>query len=216
MRGRIAAACGATGRDPASVVLIGASKKQPIEALLAAVEAGVPDLGENYVQEWQGKVDALGDAPIWHFIGHLQRNKAKHLAPRIDAVHGITDARTAEALGRRALALGRIVPVLLEVDLAGEASKSGLPADDVPRLLAETASLEGVQVQGLMTVPPDAGLADARRHFAALRRLRDALATAERPLPWLSMGMSGDFDAAIAEGATHVRVGTALFGPRPG
>ncbi len=216
LRGRIAAACDAAGRDPDTVTLVGASKAQPLPLLRDALAAGVPDLGESYVQEWQEKAAALADAepgPRWHFIGRVQRNKARHI---VDAglVHGVYAARTAEALAKRARSAGRVLPILAQVDLAGEASKGGVAPGDLGALLDAIAGIEGVWVEGLMTLPPQEGLAGARARFAELRALRDGLATAARPLPILSMGMSGDFDAAVAEGATHVRVGTALFGPR--
>ena len=211
LRGPIAAACDACGRDPREVTLVGASKAQPVEALRAAVEAGVVDLGENYVQEWLGKVDAVPGAR-WHFIGRVQRNKAKHVAPRVALVHGVDAARTAEALGRHARPDG--LEILVQVDLAGEASKGGVAPDELGALLDAIGGVAGVRCAGLMALPPDVGLAEARGWFARLRALRDAHATEARPLPLLSMGMSGDFDAAVAEGATHVRVGTALFGPR--
>ncbi len=216
LRGRIAAGCDAAGRDPGAVTLVGASKAQPLALLKDALAAGVRDLGESYVQDWLEKAAALAGldpAPVWHFIGRVQRNKAKHIA-EADLVHGVYAARTAEALGRRARAAGRVLPILIQVDLAGEASKGGVAPDGLPALLDDIAGVDGVRVDGLMTLPPQEGLAGARARFAELRALRDGLATAERPLPLLSMGMSGDFDAAVAEGATHVRVGTALFGPR--
>lgn len=214
LRGRIAAGCDACGRDPATVTLVGASKAQPVEALRAAVAAGVVDLGENYVQEWLDKADAVAGAR-WHFIGRVQRNKAKPIAAQAALVHGVDAARTAEALGRAAAAAGRVLPVLVQVDLAGEPSKGGVAPHGLAALIEAIAGMAGVRCDGLMALPPDEGLAAARSRFAALRALRDAHATADRPLALLSMGMSGDFDAAVAEGATHVRVGTALFGPRP-
>lgn len=216
LRGRIAAGCDAAGRDPADVTLVGASKAQPLGLIEDALAAGVRDLGESYVQEWAEKAAALAGrapAPVWHFIGRVQRNKAKHIA-EADLVHGVYAARTAEALGKRARAAGRILPILIQVDLAGEASKGGVSPEELGPLLDEIAGIDGVRVDGLMTLPPQEGLAGARARFAELRALRDGSQTAERPLPVLSMGMSGDFDAAVAEGATHVRVGTALFGPR--
>lgn len=215
LRGRIAAGCDAAGRDPRAVTLVGASKAQPAAKIRAALAAGLRDFGESYVQEWQAKAaewsDGQAPAPRWHFIGRVQRNKARHIAEAA-LVHGVYAARTAEALGKRAG--GRSLPILVQVDLAGEASKGGVAPDDLAGLLDDIAGIDGVRVDGLMTLPPHAGLAAARARFAELRALRDALATHERPLSVLSMGMSGDFDAAIAEGATHVRIGTALFGPR--
>lgn len=219
LRGRIAAGCDAAGRDPAEVTLVGASKAQPVERLAEALAAGVADLGESYVQEWLDKADALeahDPAPTWHFIGRVQRNKAKFIAPRAALVHGVDAVRTAEALGRRARLAERVLPILVQVDLAGEETKGGVAPEKLGVLLDAIAGIDGVRVDGLMALPPEEGLAGARARFADLRALRDAHATPDRPLATLSMGMSGDFDAAVAEGATHVRVGTALFGPRGG
>jgi MAF protein len=211
--GRIEAAARGAGRSPDEVTLVAVSKKQPVEAVRAAMAAGQRAFGENYVQEWRAKADALGAGPEWHFIGHVQRNKAKLLAAGVALVHGIDDARTAEALGRAAV--GRAVGVLVQVNVAGEETKSGVAPEALGPLLETLRGLPGIEVRGLMTLPPPSGPGEARLHFARLRALRDDHATPDSPLPLLSMGMSGDFDAAIAEGATHVRVGTALFGPRP-
>jgi len=217
LRGRIAAGCDAAKRDPAGVTLVGASKAQSVAAIRDALGAGLVDLGESYVQEWREKAAALADArpsPVWHFIGRVQSNKARHIAEAA-LVHGVYAARTAEALGKRARAAGRVLPILVQGDLADEPSKGGVAPDGLAGLLDAIGGIDGVRVDGLMALPPLEGLAGARARFGELRALRDALATAERPLSSLSMGMSGDFDAAVAAGATHVRIGTALFGPRP-
>lgn len=215
LRARIAAACQAVGRDPEDITLVGVSKTQPVEALEAALAAGFTTFGENYVQEWVEKAERLGDRPSWHFIGHLQSNKARFLAPRVAAVHALDSLSAAAALDRAAERVPRVLDVCVQVNVAGERQKSGLAPDALGPFLAALEAHRHLRVQGLMTVPPDGPLCASRACFAALRRLRDAHARPDRPLRWLSMGMSGDFDQAIAEGATHVRVGTALFGARP-
>jgi MAF protein len=212
VRGRIAAAAQAAGRRAEDIVLVGASKAQPVERLRAALDAGLRDLGENYVQEWRDKADALGDGPRWHFIGHLQRNKAKYVAGRVHLIHGVDSVALGQALAKRAG--DTPVRVLVQVNIGDEDTKSGVAAEGLGALLAGLDAVEGLRVDGLMAVPPPAGLVATRRRFDALRALRDAHAHSDRPLPSLSMGMSDDFPAAIACGATHVRVGTALFGPR--
>lgn len=218
--GRVEAAARAAGREASTITVVAVGKKHPAERLEAAVRAGQRDLGESYVQEWQAKAAALDASPggrdvVWHFVGRLQRNKAKYLAERIDVVHGIDDLRTAETLGRRADAAGRVVPVMLQVNLAGEASKAGVDAAEVEAYLDTIAGMRGVTPRGLMTLPPRTGVDDARVWFDRLATLRAACDRPDRPLPWLSMGMSGDLEAAVAAGATHVRIGTDFFGPRP-
>ena len=212
LRGRIAAAAQAAGRSAGEVTLVGVSKRQPVEKLQAALDAGLADLGENYVQEWQAKSAALGAGPRWHFIGHLQRNKAKHVAGGVHLVHGVHSVALARALG--AAAKDAPVPILAQVNVGAEDTKSGLAVASLAEVLPALAAVEGVTLCGLMAIPPAGTLGEARRHFAALRALRDALAHEGLPLRALSMGMSSDFPAAVAEGATHVRVGSALFGPR--
>ena len=214
LRARIAAACQAVARDPAEVTLIAVSKTQPTDLLRRALALGLHVFGENYVQEWREKAAALGEGPEWHFIGHLQSNKVKYLAPSVSAVHTLDSNATAEQLDRSAAKHARTIDVLVQVNLGGEAQKSGVAPRELGALLVSIAACPNLLVRGLMTVPPDGPLCASRAHFGALRRLRDRHATAERPLSWLSMGMSGDFDQAIAEGATHIRVGTALFGTR--
>jgi MAF protein len=214
LRGRIAAACQAVGRSPDEVALIAVSKTRPPEDVRAALALGLEDFGENYVQEWREKAEALGEGPRWHFIGHLQSNKAKYLAAGAAAVHALDSASAVEALDRAASKAGRTIDVCIQVNVGGEAQKSGVDPANVEALLVQAAAAPGLRLRGLMTVPPDGALCETRAFFAELRRMRDTLATPARPLPWLSMGMSGDFDQAIAEGATHVRVGTALFGAR--
>ncbi len=201
---------------PPSVTLVAVSKTQPAEAIREAYAAGQRHFGENYAQEWRDKASALADLPdlVWHFIGALQTNKVKYLVgaaePRARWVHTVDRLALAEELSRRSARAGVTTRVLVEVNVAGEASKSGCAAADVAPLCDASARLPGLEVRGLMCIPPAEG--DPRPHFARLRALRDALG---RGLPDLSMGMSGDYEAAIAEGATLVRVGSAIFGARP-
>jgi len=225
---RIAAACARAGRSPDGVTLVGASKRQPLERIAAAVCAGVAELGENYVQETRDKQLALaallnGHAgastplPRWRLIGHLQRNKAKLAVTLFDAIDTVDRAALAQALDRRAGDAGLTVDVCLQVNLSGEAQKSGAAEAELPALLAACAPLEHVRVVGLMTVPAASDDAQSSRPaFARLRELRDTLCRSAggESLRELSMGMSGDFEIAIEEGASLIRVGTALFGPR--
>ncbi len=229
LRERIAAAAERAGRDPDDVTLVGAAKRQPIERVAAAVAAGVRDLGHNYVQEAREMRSALdarlvelhgeGDAPPvrWHMIGHLQRNKAGAALDCFDTVDAVDSAKLARALDRRAGEAGRTLALGVQVNLTGETQKSGLPESEVPALLEACAELTHVKVVSLMTMPAASDdPEDARPVFARLRSLRDELRAAPGgdALEGLSMGMSGDFEIAVEEGATLVRVGTALFGER--
>lgn len=210
---RVAAACERAGRAPAEVTIVAVSKMQPAEAVRAAAAAGARDFGENYAQELAAKRAACGDVR-WHFIGRLQRNKAKLVAGQVALVHAVDSAELAEELGRRAG--GAVQPVLISVNVAGEATKGGVSPEAAGALAAAIATLPGVRLDGLMTMPPPSDDPEASRAaFLALRVLRDRLVQElGAPLPVLSMGMSGDFEVAIACGATHVRVGTAIFGAR--
>ena len=210
---RVAAACERAGRVPGEVTIVAVSKTQPAEAVRAAAAAGARDFGENYAQELVAKRAACGDVR-WHFIGRLQRNKAKLVAGHVVLVHAVDGAELAEELGRRAG--GIVQAVLISVNVAGEATKGGVAPEAAGPLAAAIAKLPGVRLDGLMTMPPPSDDPEASRAaFLALRALRDRLAQElGAPLPVLSMGMSGDFEVAIACGATHVRVGTAIFGAR--
>jgi len=231
IRARIEAACVAAGRNPASVTLVGAAKGQPLEKLRAAAGLGLADMGHNYAQEFRDTVAALATDPAcanlrWHFIGHLQSNKIKYLAGKVALWHTLDDLELARAFSERSEKLGGVTRALLEVNIGDEQSKTGVAAIDAVALAEQVALLPAVKLAGVMVMPPPppAGaepLAFARPYFAQARALATdlhrrgllpGLAPGETPL--LSMGMSGDFEAAIAEGATHVRVGTALFGPR--
>lgn len=218
VRGRIAAACGRAGRDPAEVTLIAVSKTHPLESVREALAAGATDLGENRAQELVPKAEAAtlaGLAPRWHFIGHLQRNKARDVLPHISVLHSVDSAALVAEIERRlpALASAAAAPRLrcyLEVNVAGEAQKAGVPPDDLEPLLAVASASPALEVIGLMTVAPLVPDPEAARPvFRALRELAHA-----HGLAGLSMGMTDDFEVAIEEGATAIRVGRAIFGER--
>jgi len=210
----VARACERAGRAPAEVTIIAVSKTHPASAVREAAAAGATDFGENYAQELATK---RGDCPPevrWHFIGHLQRNKAKLVAGQVALVHAVDTRELAAELAKRSAI---VQPVLLAVNLGGEATKSGVSAEAAPALAREVCAIDNVRLDGLMTMPPPSDDPEASRPvFEGLRALRDRIAgDLGRPLPVLSMGMSGDYEVAIACGATHVRVGTAIFGARP-
>lgn len=212
VRARIATAAARSGRDPASIRLVCASKTMPAEVVRAAVVAGATDFGENRVQEAIAKVDALADTPCrWHFIGQLQTNKVKFLANRFDLVHSVDRVSLALALDRHARGAGHVQAVLIQVNVAGEASKAGVAPSGLGELCRSVRPLPGLRLAGLMTVAPEAaGEAAIRDVFRTLRALRDRWV----PGGELSMGMSGDFEPGVEEGATLVRVGRAIFGQR--
>jgi len=193
------------------VLLIAVSKTVEVRRIEGAIAAGVPALGENRVQEAREKIETLGRPVPWHLIGHLQTNKAKDAVRLFDWLHSVDRLELAAELDRRARALGRAVDVLLEVNVGEEPQKSGIRPDEVKPLLDALAGLSGIRIRGLMAIPPAAPDPEQMRpHFRRLRELRDAAG-----LEHLSMGMSADFEVAVEEGATMVRVGTAIFGPRP-
>ncbi len=208
VRDRIARAAERARRDPASVALVAVSKLHDAAAIRAAYEAGQRSFGENYVQELEGKASELAslEGLVWHFIGHLQRNKVKAVLHAHPIVHTVDSPRLADELAQRA-APGERVRVLLQVNVAREAQKSGAAPEELDALVAHVRSHASLELRGLMTIPPEAG--DPRPHFRALRELAERHA-----LPELSMGMSADLDAAVEEGATLVRIGTAIFGAR--
>jgi pyridoxal phosphate enzyme (YggS family) len=218
VRERIAAAEARFGRKPGSVALLAVSKVQPAALIRAAHQHGQVAFGESYVQEACDKQALLADLALhWHFIGRIQSNKTSLIAEHFSWVHGLVDVRHARRLGAQRIALGREpLRCCLQVNLCGEASKAGVEPGAVAELLAHCSAIEGLQIEGLMTLPaPSEDIDTQRRPFAQLRALRDRLATPEQPLATLSMGMSDDLEAAVAEGATMVRIGTAVFGPRP-
>jgi PLP dependent protein len=208
---RVRAACQRAGRSPDEVTLIGITKGFAVAAVVAAHAAGLSDMGENRVQEAAAKIEAAatqGIRPRWHLVGHLQSNKVKTALGLFDIIHSVDSLHLAEAISRQARAP---VPVLLEVNVAGEESKFGFNPNDVPDALARARALPNVDVQGLMTVAPLAENAeDVRPVFRRLRELGESLG-----LHHLSMGMSDDFEVAVEEGSTLVRIGRAIFGPRP-
>jgi pyridoxal phosphate enzyme (YggS family) len=206
----------AAGRDPASITLIAVSKTQSAELVRSAATAGVTDFGENYVQEALGKMDRLPDLPArWHFIGGLQSNKTRSVAERFDWIHSVDRLAIAQRLSEQRPFHAPALNVCLQVALVPEPTKGGLYADGVPELARRCAELPRLRLRGLMCVPPpEPDPAAQRAVFARLRRLLEELNSAGLDLDTLSMGMSGDFESAIAEGATHVRIGTAIFGAR--
>lgn len=217
VRARIAAAATAAGRDPAAITLIGVSKKQPLESIRLAIEAGLDDIGENYAQEGVAKLQAV-DAPgvTWHFIGALQGNKTREVAENFHWVHTIDREKIARRLSEQRPHYAPPIQACLQVCLGAEDTKSGVEPGGLEALADAVAGLPGLRLRGLMCIPPAEDDPARQRHwFAELRHLRDRLERSGHDLDVLSMGMSGDFELAIAEGATHVRVGTAIFGPRP-
>ena len=212
VRGRIAEACRRAGHDPATVTLVAVTKSTTPEVAAVALELGVRELGESRPQELWKKAAAIPSAR-WHLIGHLQRNKLDRTVPLVAIVHSVDSERLLEALAAFGAKRGTPVPVLLEVNCSREAAKGGFSPDALPAAADRLASLPGVDVRGLMTMAAySENPEDARPTFAELRRLRDDLRTRTGlPLPELSMGMSGDFEVGVEEGATLVRVGTTLF-----
>jgi pyridoxal phosphate enzyme (YggS family) len=213
VRDRIERACEPVGRDPGSIQLVAVSKGHPEEMIRAAHDAGMCVFGENYAQELEAKASALSDLPDleWRFIGHLQRNKIKLIERARATVDTVDSARLAEALSARATARETNVEVLLQVNVGSEVQKSGCAPDEVPALVEAVRALPNVALRGLMTVAPHLEDPEATRpFFAALRKLAEA-----HGLPELSMGMTHDLEQAIAEGSTMLRIGTAIFGPRP-
>jgi pyridoxal phosphate enzyme (YggS family) len=212
---RMAAAAGRSGRPASGVTLVAVSKTMPVERIQEAVAAGVAILGENRVQEARDKIAALPGVARWHLIGHLQTNKAKLAAGLFDRIHSLDSIRLAHELDRHAAEAGRRLRCLIEVNVGEEGQKSGASEEEVRPLLDAAARLAHIVVEGLMAVPPFLSDPEAvRPYFRRLRALRDKLATEGFALPDLSMGMSHDFEVAIEEGATLVRIGTAIFGPR--
>ncbi len=214
---RIAEAAKASGRKPEQVRLVAVSKTHGADMVRQALKAGQLLFGENYVQESQVKIPEVGPGASWHFIGHLQSNKAKLAAELFDVIQSVDRVKLARALDRHSGEQGRRLGVLLQVNVGGEASKSGCTPDQAAPLAQEVANMANLELMGLMTMPPFFDDPEAARpYFARLRELAAKLAPDLPPtaMAHLSMGMSGDFEAAIAEGATLVRVGTAIFGAR--
>lgn len=217
VRARIAAACAQAGRDAAQVTLLAVSKIQPAAAVRAAHAAGQRAFGENYVQEGADKIAALADLPDleWHCIGPLQSNKTRLVAGHFDWAHGVDRLKIAERLSAQRPDGKPPLNVCIQVNIDGGGSKSGVAPADALALAQAVSALPGLRLRGIMTIPDPAPEAEMRARHARARRLFEALRQAGLPLDTLSMGMSADLEAAIAEGATLVRVGTAIFGARP-
>ncbi len=213
VRARIAAAARRAGRAPGEVTLVGVSKTVPLERVVAMAEAGLEDLGENHAVEMHHKAEALPNVR-WHFLGKLQRGTVRHVADVAAVVHSAEPGGALDALARRAAGAGRTLDVLAQVDFTGQ--RQGLDPADLEAFVERLHGMAGVRPVGLMTLPPLTPVSEeARPYFARLRGLRDDLAARWPGLVELSMGMSGDYEVAVEEGATMVRVGTALFGRRP-
>ncbi len=220
LRQRIQAARLKSDRAVDTVQLLAVSKTQPVEKILEAARAGQLDFGENYAQELIAKAEQGGSQIRWHFIGHLQRNKVKQLLPHVTLIHSVDSFTLAQEIDKRATALGKIQPVLIEVNSGGEASKSGVALSEkkLENLVRSLNTLSHVDLRGLMTIPPPKeNPEEVRPFFRQLREIRDALnreKVYKHSLQELSMGMTHDFEVAIEEGATIVRVGTGIFGAK--
>jgi len=217
IRQRMADACARAGRPPDSVLLLAVTKGMPPELVSAAVEAGQIFFGENKVQEAKAKIPQCPGRARWHMIGHLQSNKCRDAVQLFEMIESVDSLALAQELNKWAEKIGRTMPVLLEVNVAGEATKFGFKPDAVLEQIESINALPKLEIHGLMTIAP--WTPEPEKVRPAFRRLRELKLECEQklgaPLPHLSMGMSGDFEVAIEEGATIVRIGTALFGPRP-
>jgi pyridoxal phosphate enzyme (YggS family) len=216
---RIRQAAETCGRDIAAVKLVAVSKTIAPEVVRKAIEAGVTVLGENYVQEAREKFEALVQYPVsWHFIGHLQSNKAKYAVRLFDLIHSVDSLKLARELNKQAAEVDKVQHILVQVNISGEDTKSGISADEAIELVSTISEMKHLAVRGLMTMPPYFYQPEkVRPFFAELRRLRDHIQDQRIPnvsMDELSMGMTGDFEVAIQEGATLVRIGTAIFGER--
>lgn len=219
INGRIADAATSCGRSPQSVRLVAVSKTIDAQRVVKAIDAGATIFGENYIQEARDKFNALVDRPVeWHFIGHLQSNKAKYAVRMFDLIHSVDSLKLASALDKAARKSGKRQDILIQVNISGEESKSGTTEDDAVDLIEAAGRLEHIRIRGLMTIPPYYDQPElARPYFRRLAALGQRIANQQLPgvaMQELSMGMTGDFDVAIEEGATLVRIGTAIFGPR--
>lgn len=217
VRERISQATQKSGREPDSVRLITVSKQVSVDRIEEARAAGAVIFGENKIQEAIPKIEQMGAEGIsWHFIGHLQKNKVKFLDKCFDLIHSVDSYELAEKIARHCQSENRVQRVLLQINVSGEAAKFGMEPGELEERILDFSRLQGIQVEGLMTIPPfDSDPENSRRHFSRLRELRDqGVKQSGLLLHDLSMGMSHDFEVAIEEGATLVRVGTAIFGPR--
>jgi pyridoxal phosphate enzyme (YggS family) len=218
VREQVAEAARRCGRDPQTVRIMAAAKTKPVELIEQAIGAGITDVGENYVQEAADKIARIGAPVAWHMIGHLQRNKAGRAVELFDVIQTVDSLALADALARHGERCGHVVRVFVEVNLGEEATKHGIGAADVERLISSLADRRWLLLDGLMAIPPPGrSPEDSRPFFRRLRELRDRIrvsAAPNCPLRELSMGMTDDFPVAIEEGATMVRIGTAIFGER--
>jgi pyridoxal phosphate enzyme (YggS family) len=215
---RIVSAAVKCGRDPNSIKLLAVTKTIPTEYIIKAIDAGITMLGENYVQEAKEKITMLGQRAQWHMIGHLQTNKAKYAVNLFDYIHSVDRIELAQELNKRARLIGRKINILIEVNVSGEKTKNGIPATTAIDLIKATSKLENISVQGLMTMAPYSDNPEhARPYFAGLRNLRNNIISAGIAgvkMEELSMGMTDDFEMAIEEGTTIIRIGRAIFGER--
>ena len=216
---RIADTCARMGRDPRTVRLVSVTKTMGPETVRLAIQAGAVLFGENYIQEAREKCEILAPYPVsWHFIGHLQSNKARYAVRLFDLIHSVDSLRLATELDREARKIGKVQKILIQINIGNEASKSGIAAESAETLMRSLSGFSNISVQGLMVIPPFFDEPErVRPYFRGLRELRDSLmksAMGGISLDELSMGMTGDFEAAIEEGATLVRIGTAIFGER--
>lgn len=215
---KIAEAALRTGRDPSEVRLMGVTKTVDDDRIMEAIRAGIDIIGENYVQEAKRKMEKMGRVLPWHLIGHLQTNKAKYAVKLFDMIHSVDRIPLAQELNRRAATAGAEISILVEVNVSGEDTKSGVAAEHAVALVREIAGFAGLRVRGLMTMAPwFDNQEDARPYFRKLRELKEAIIEANIPgieMKELSMGMSGDYEVAVEEGATIVRIGTKIFGAR--
>ncbi len=207
------------GRDPSEIKLLAVTKEQSNVIVTETIQAGITLLGENKVQEASGKIEVLGRNGLeWHFIGRLQKNKVKFIFDLFDLIHSVDSFPLAEVIHKKAQKIGSCMPILLQINISGEKSKLGINPLNLPEEIKKIAKLEGVKVCGLMTIPPfNSNPENSRSYYVRLRELRDTCSNLNIPrinLNELSMGMSNDYEVAIEEGATMVRVGTGLFGPR--
>lgn len=218
VRKRISRAIQKSGREPDSARLITVSKQISVDRIEEARAAGAVVFGENKIQEAIPKIEQMeAEGIFWHFIGHLQKNKIKFLDERFDLIHSVDSFELAEKIAKHYHSENRVQRILLQVNVSGEAAKFGMEPKELEKQMAKLFQLQGIKVEGLMTIPPfDSDPENSRRHFSRLRELREQYEKQNGlPLNELSMGMSNDFEVAVEEGATLVRVGTAIFGPRP-
>lgn len=214
VQNRIRLAVRKAGRQDDAIALVAASKGQPAEKIAAAIQAGQKDFGENYAQEMMEHLNQL-QIPRLHFLGHLQRNKVKQILPHVALIHSVDSIELAKEIDKRAAELGKIQEILIEVNLGEESSKSGVSPKEISSLIPQLITLNHLDLRGLMVIPPQNE--DPRAHFRRLREIRDAINAQnlyKHPLMELSMGMTDDFEVAIEEGATIVRIGTGIFGER--